>query len=117
MRRPLIALVLATAAAALGGGLLWTVAGRWWTLVAAQRALPGRPEAEVYARLGTPTYVLGPGDVKGKPLDALWKEMHFVPVPSRRVTGKALLYRRTDRAAYVFVSPQGRVEAVELAGT
>lgn len=85
--------------------------------------LIGKPESEVIARLGQPSFRVSAGEAKEKGVDYPWRKKGYLPVPERPVSNLVLLYERDDSkmdrapiAVYVFIGKDDRVEGVDFAG-
>lgn len=77
----------------------------------------GATEAEVGKRMGRPQRTIRKEDLLGASLAESRYETHYRPIPTRPITHKVLIYQTPMTCAYVFIGPNGRVEAVETAGT
>jgi hypothetical protein len=80
-------------------------------------SLIGRPQGALVQALGPPRHVVRAATLAGRTVDYPWKEMHFIPVPTRPVRATVLLYSLSNMAIYVYVDEQGLVEHVAVAGT
>lgn len=96
----------------------------WWLFVHPHRTwmrtaegLVGQPEAEVIRALGPPRFVVTADSLDGRTVDYPWRGMDFTPVPDRPVRNKVFLYSRVGDALYVYIGENGRMEAIEKAGT
>ena len=81
------------------------------------RAMVGHAETELVGALGQPSHVVLAATLAGRTVDYPWKGMNFVPVPTRPVRNKVLLYSIWDRAIYVYIDEHNLVEFVATAGT
>jgi hypothetical protein len=80
-------------------------------------SMMGHFEAELLKALGQPRHVVTIAELAGRTVDYPWKGMNFIPVPTRPVRNKVLLYSKLDMAIYVYVDEHGMVEHVAIAGT
>jgi hypothetical protein len=81
------------------------------------RAMVGHAETELVEALGQPAYVVSAATLAGRSVDYPWKGMNFVPVPTRPVRNKVLLYSKWDVAIYVYIDEHNIVEFVAAAKT
>lgn len=102
------------------GLFLWKV----WDLRRPQRemervaySMVGHAEGELLNALGQPRHVVTKATLAGRTVDYPWQGMNFVPIPTREVGNKVLLYSKLDMAIYVYVDEHGIVEHVAIAGT
>ena len=80
-------------------------------------SMVGRSEAELVTALGLPRHVVTAASLEGRTVDYPWKGMSFVPIPTRPVRSKVLLYSKLDMAIYVYLDEHGVVEHVAIART
>ena len=80
-------------------------------------SMMGKSESDVIQALGPPKHVIYADDLKGRTVDYPWKNMNFVPVPTRPVGNKVLLYSKMSLAVYLYIDASGKVEHVASAGT
>lgn len=80
-------------------------------------SMTGQPEPALIRALGPPRHVVHAATLGGRPVDYPWKGMNFVPVPTRPVRNRVLLYSEFNVAIYVYVDERGIVEHVAIAGT
>ncbi len=101
----------------LSAAVVWDVVGKYRALSNNAKTTIGKPEAEVYAVMGQPKHVIDKVGARGETLNEPWKSMNFRAYPERTNTNKVLLYMKGWTAVYIFVGEDGRVEAIETAGT
>ena len=88
------------------------------------RDLIGKPEEQVVKVLGKPRFRVAAEEASKHGIDFAWRERNFQPVPDRPVHKEVLLYEASDAsldkqpfAVYVFIGADGRVEAIDFAGS
>jgi hypothetical protein len=91
--------------------------GPVWHMKNTAKSMIGRPINDLVIALGEPKHVVHAGDLKGRTVDYPWKGMNFVPIPTRPVRNRVLLYSKINYAIYVYVDEQNRVEVVLEAAT
>jgi hypothetical protein len=117
MKKLLFLAVTAVVLFVTGAIAVWNVTSPYRQFESDARGLIGKTEVEVVQRLGAPAYTVSASDLGGRSVDFPWRDMHYVPVPTRPVRNKVLLYRKLNIAVYVYIDPQGIVEHVAIAGT
>jgi hypothetical protein len=58
----------------------------------------GKPESDLMRVPGSPRYIARIADLKNRTVDYPWRSMNFVPVPTRLVRNKVLLYSTWNHA-------------------
>lgn len=77
----------------------------------------GKPASKLVSIIGEPRYVVHAGDLQGRTVDYPWKDMNFVPIPTRPVRSKVLPYSKINFAIYVYVDENDRITYVAEAAT
>lgn len=95
----------------------WKLRGPQREMERLTRSMVGHSEGELLKALGQPRHVVTTATLAGRTVDYPWQGMNFVPIPTRTVHNKVLLYSKLDMAIYVYVDEQGVVEYVATAGT
>lgn len=95
----------------------WKLRGPQREMELVARSMVGRSEAELLKALGQPRYVVTVASLEGRTVDYPWKGMNFVPVPTRPVRNKVLLYSKLNMAIYLYVDEHDIVEYVATAWT
>jgi hypothetical protein len=99
------------------GYLVWLLDSPMREMYQAAYSCVGKPQEALRQLLGPPEHIVTAASLKGRTVDYPWKGWNFVPVPSRPVRDRVLLYRRSNAAVYVYVDERGIIEYVATAGT
>ena len=110
-------LILLALIGAVIGALVWQFTAPVRQLNRAAKTLAGASESEVVRELGPPDHVVTADSLKGEAVDYPWRGMNYLPVPTRPVRNKVLLYSWGGYALYVYIDLKGRVEHTARAGT